>query len=63
LTVSRLRWPRPPLCHPERSRIPSHVALDTSRYASLSKERHMKFASANKFNRNSEGIPGICSSC
>jgi hypothetical protein len=44
---------RPLICHPERTRISCHAALDTKTCAPFRKERRMKFAKATKFHRKS----------
>jgi hypothetical protein len=43
---------RPPLCHPERTRISCHVALDRAACAPFRKERRMKCINATNLNRN-----------
>jgi hypothetical protein len=54
------KWKRhPPLCHPERTRISCHAALEKTACAPFRREMRMKFASATKFNRKS-GSRGIC---
>src|SRR5271155_3675361 len=49
---------RPPLCHPERTRISCHAAPDTVACAPFSKERRMKFANAIRFYRKSGEAEG-----
>jgi hypothetical protein len=52
----RSPWKRhPPLCHPERTRISCHAALDKATYAPFRRERRMKIANATKFHRKSGG--------
>jgi hypothetical protein len=59
LSSHRSPWKhRPPLCHPERTRISCHAALDRTTNAPFSKERRMKFAKATKFNRKSGEAEG-----
>src|ERR1700733_4204710 len=49
---------RPPLCHPERTRISCHAAPDTVACAPFSRERRMKFANATKSYRKSGAVEG-----
>jgi hypothetical protein len=59
LSSNRPLWKhRLPLCHPERTRISCHAALDRATCAPFSKERRMKLAKATKFNRKSEAAEG-----
>ena len=59
LSSNRSPWKRrPPLCHPERTRISCHAAPDTVACAPFSKERRMKFANATKFYRKSGAAEG-----
>jgi hypothetical protein len=47
-----------PMCHPERTRISCHAALDRAACAPFSKEKRMKLANATKFNRKSGAAEG-----
>jgi hypothetical protein len=59
LSSNRSPWKRrPPLCHPERTRISCHAAPDTVTCAPFSKERRIKFANATKFYRKSGAAEG-----
>ena len=59
LSSNRCLWKcRPPLCHPERTRISCHAAPDTVACAPFSRERRMKFANATKFHRKSGAAEG-----
>jgi hypothetical protein len=59
LSSHRSSWERrPPLCHPERTRISCHAAQDRATCAPFSKERRMKFANATNFNRKSGEAEG-----
>jgi hypothetical protein len=50
-----LRTIRGNVLRPERTRISYHAELATSTYAPFRRERRMKMASANKFDRKSGG--------
>jgi hypothetical protein len=47
--------PSPLSSRPERTRISYHAELATSTYAPFRKERRMRIANANKFDRKSGG--------
>ena len=49
---------RPPLCHPERTRISCDAALDISACAAFVKESSIKCANATKFHRKSGAAEG-----
>ena len=49
---------RPPLCHPERTRISYFTALSAATYAALHKESRMKSVEATVFDRKSGGAEG-----
>src|ERR1700728_319483 len=49
---------RPPLCHPERTRISYFTALPAATYAALRKESRMKSAEATVFDRKSGAAEG-----
>src|ERR1700744_3786584 len=51
---------RPPLCHPERTRISYFTALPAATYAALRKESRMKSTEATVLDRKSWGSRGIC---
>jgi hypothetical protein len=50
--------PLPFLCHPERTRISCHAALETTACAAFIKESRMKFANATNINRKSGEAEG-----
>src|ERR1700733_6185437 len=49
---------RPPLCHPERTRISYLTALPAAKYSALRKESRMKSTEATAFDRKSGGAEG-----
>ena len=49
---------RPPLCHPERTRISYFTALPAATYAALRKESRMKSTEVTIFDRKSGGAEG-----
>src|SRR5580658_10915382 len=49
---------RPPLCHPERTRISYLTALPAATYAALRKESRMTSTEATAFDRKSGGVEG-----
>jgi hypothetical protein len=49
---------RPPLCHPERTRISYLTALPAATYAALRKESRMTSTEATAFDRKSGGAEG-----
>jgi hypothetical protein len=53
---------RPPLCHPERTRISYFTALPAATYAALRKESRMRSTEATVFDRKSGGAegPAVC---
>jgi hypothetical protein len=56
IAIIESEWKRrPPLCHPDRTRISCHAALDKAAYAAFVKESSMKCINATKVHRKSGG--------